>query len=615
MVHRYPSTLTELIRKTPSAPKSEQIFFNMLEVLNDKWYAWHSVEWARDLRKEHGEADFLLFHPQKGFVIIEVKGGLITCENGTYYTTDRLHSVKSPLKRSPLAQAKRSMYFLKDYYINKARQHTAKKDLLKRVKDKFLFPLSYSCAVCFIDCEVDEYFEDFHLPRSKVFDHSDIKELQMWKKGGGMGISPLENFLISLLDLYKEGRFVTPKMKDFFIESITPSINTYMNVKHDYDIRAQELERVNEVQDFLIASLAPKLRCMFQGSAGSGKTFIAMKKALSLYKRNQKTLFLCFNKELRDSIEFYICSQLKVSSEQLAENITVETINSLLKTIASHFFEGHQLQQCVHYINDFKSDNLMKYFSPILNSIPDFLKYKAILIDEAQDIDASIAPILLTLLHDIKESLLWIFYDTSQDLFTKHFHPTQFGMEPTRDLIVLTKNLRNTIEIAKFVRKATSMGHYDSYSGITGLKISTKTFSTDRKALLYSIQTIYKKYLSHGITSDQIIILADKRLKNILPKTYNQNYSYYIRFPLKNNDDHKYFFLIEPNHLKDLDELKYRLQINGDYVSLFKTIGGFKGLERDIIFLLLNRNNLERYKKDLYVGSTRAKFKLHLYTY
>jgi len=38
---------------------------------------------------ESGEADFLIFHEEYGFLVIEAKGGLISVENNEFYTTPR----------------------------------------------------------------------------------------------------------------------------------------------------------------------------------------------------------------------------------------------------------------------------------------------------------------------------------------------------------------------------------------------------------------------------------------------------------------------------------------------------------------------------------------------
>ena len=567
------------------------------------------------MKREKGEADFLLFHPQKGFVILEVKGGLITCENGKYYSIDRKNK-KHPLRRSPLRQAKNSMYFIRDLYINQAKNHKHSTDILNHTNTRATFPLSYTSAVFFPDCEVFGESDDVHLPRSKVFDRSNLREQVRWKKLGCVGESPFEEFLSDLLDVYEDRRSSHPHIKQFFIELINPKLNTYINIKQYYKVREEELDRINQVQDYLIESLSQKQRCMFRGSAGSGKTFIAMKKAIRLYNQHKKILFLCYNKELRYSIEQYISKKLSIPPEQLSHRIDITTLHGLLKSIAQETFTGHKTQQVNHLINTFQFKTVASKLTPFITSIPEHSKYDAILIDEAQDIPSELCPLLLGSLNDKDESLLYVFFDKSQDIFTNSFAATQFGMDPARDLITLNRNLRNTNQIAKWTERKTKLGQYSQYSDINGLNISKKRFPNGVQALKYAIAFIIHKYFAHGIKKEQVIILSNEKLKNVLnDKVYTQQFSDFFRFTLKANGKSERVFVIEPNYFKDMKILKQKLHINGDHYTLFKTIQGFKGLERDIIFLLLNTHKPGDLNADIYVGATRAKFKLHVYTY
>ncbi len=613
MVHKYPETLQELQQRSKNLPRSEIKFYTLLDDLSNDWYAWHSIEWASDLRKEHGEADFLIFNANYGFLIIEAKGGLITFENNRYHSRELLSNRKHQLKANPLRQAQKSMYFIKDLYINKASQNADKNHLLKNVNGRLDFPLSYNCGCFFPDCQIKDDFS-LSLPPSKIFDYSDLEDENNWKRIGKIGPSPLEDYLISLLEVYNN-RVFNPNIKPFFLKLITPSINTYVNIKHYYEIREQQLEKLNQVQDYLLTSLSQKKHCMFKGSAGSGKTFIAMKKAIQLYKEDKKTLFLCFNKELRDSIESYLCEKLNIDSDKLATKISILTLHSLIKILAKALLGGKDLQQLYFFNNNFQFEKSANILNENLDDISEIQIYDAILIDEAQDIHPDLASLIRRMLKNQKKSILYIFFDESQNLFTNKFISTQFGMNPDQDLIVLDKNLRNTVEIGKWIKNATHLGNYSSYSEINGLKVSAKHFSSGKKALHYSIAYIKKKYLNNGIKDDQILILSNEKLNKILPNAYRQQFSYYKVYYLKDQGTVNRIIIIEPNKIRELPLLRKRLQINGDYLTLFKTIQGFKGLERDIVFLLLNKNTSVDLKRDKYIGGSRAKFKLHLYTY
>ena len=114
-------------------PMSEQIVFEVIKKnLSNEWYVFHSFDYVtRDLNKKRwdGEIDFLLYHPQKGMLVIEVKGGAISYRNGQWYQEDR------PI--DPVEQAKRNKYAVMRLL----------QDSLHRA-----VPVKFAHSVCFPSC-------------------------------------------------------------------------------------------------------------------------------------------------------------------------------------------------------------------------------------------------------------------------------------------------------------------------------------------------------------------------------------------------------------------------------------------------------------------------------
>ena len=114
-------------------PVSEQIVFDAIRKnFPDEWYVFHSFDYVtRDLNRKRwdGEIDFLLYHPQKGMLVIEVKGGAVSYRNGQWYQEDR--------KMDPVEQAKRNKY---------AVMRLLKETLHREV------PLKFAHSVCFPSC-------------------------------------------------------------------------------------------------------------------------------------------------------------------------------------------------------------------------------------------------------------------------------------------------------------------------------------------------------------------------------------------------------------------------------------------------------------------------------
>ena len=118
-------------------PMSERIVFEEIRKhLSNEWYVFHSFDYVtRELNRERkrwdGEIDFLLYHPQKGILILEVKGGAVSCRNGQWYQEDR------PM--DPVGQARKNKY--------------AVMALLREGLNQEI-PLKFAHAVCFPSCGV-----------------------------------------------------------------------------------------------------------------------------------------------------------------------------------------------------------------------------------------------------------------------------------------------------------------------------------------------------------------------------------------------------------------------------------------------------------------------------
>ena len=65
---------------------SERRVLARLRELDDDWFVFHNIKWQalRRNRQGDGETDFALFHPTKGILVIEAKGGDVIIEDGQY---------------------------------------------------------------------------------------------------------------------------------------------------------------------------------------------------------------------------------------------------------------------------------------------------------------------------------------------------------------------------------------------------------------------------------------------------------------------------------------------------------------------------------------------------
>lgn len=112
-------------------PHSERIVLHAFEKsLSNDFHIYHSFSFVekKETLKE-GEADLVIFHRRLGLLILEVKGGEISIENGQWFSENRYgkHAIKNP--------------------FDQARK--AKHALLDKIKKKTKKYIDIGCGVCF----------------------------------------------------------------------------------------------------------------------------------------------------------------------------------------------------------------------------------------------------------------------------------------------------------------------------------------------------------------------------------------------------------------------------------------------------------------------------------
>ena len=99
----------------PGTPQSERNIYDRLRLDPDTadWTVLHSLGLARTRVGPYGEIDFVVLIPGKGIVCLEVKGGLVSCQDGVWTTINQRTGQRERLKRSPYMQAREGMFALK----------------------------------------------------------------------------------------------------------------------------------------------------------------------------------------------------------------------------------------------------------------------------------------------------------------------------------------------------------------------------------------------------------------------------------------------------------------------------------------------------------------------
>ena len=226
------------------------------------------------------------------------------------------------------------------------------------------------------------------------------------------------------------------------------------------EIRQKELDKVNRVQDNYIEFISNYTKAFIIGGAGTGKTWIGIKKAIKDYKQG-KTVLIVTPGEL-------LCDYIK---QQLEFDIDVE------------------------YFEKLSTLNLGSYDS--------------IIVDEAQDFNEEQAEFITNLLRDKAKSSLYVMYDKNQKIYNVNFKD-KFNIKSPP--FILKENIRNTSAIHSWNTEETGIGIDVRKSIVQGIEPEVFEVSS-KKHIIYKLEnTLYELTEKEGISSKSIIILTDNEI-------------------------------------------------------------------------------------------------------
>ena len=646
MVNIFPSSIEKLKETKTEIWYSELLVYRLLEILDDNWYVWHSVEWLGQKSSSPRETDFLVFNPEYGFIVLEVKGGEVNYENFEWRIITHGGEVDN---RDPVSQARGAAFYFLKRYVALARKKPNKYDFLKFKSDGTpLFPGLFWYGIIFTTSNFKETMINrglsiLHLEEYMIFEKNDCDSQEEWKdqkKKGLIGsgvISPIQEFLENIFSKKTNRYFkkLTGNIKknttDLYIEMINPKINASYIKDSILRKNVKDLKEINKEQDLILKQYADKNWCLFRGSAGTGKTFIAMKKAILLHKDDNKVLLLCFNRELKFFIRNIIEQQFKIDIKKLTQKFLIINLHSLLKSIIRTHFNVKDEEKIKKALFGTPPD--YKLVADILINMinekglkKDFL-FDDIIVDEAQDINENFWPILLKFLKEGKreKSVFYIFYDMEQKKFEKTITPEKFGLK-VFDSFPLQRNLRNTEEIISWIKDNTNHGNYERTSEVHGLQVTTiPVKKTVMDAITEVAFTVMECYKINHLELEEMVIICDKQLKyikdqDITKKGNKENLVAYLKLDLEGQGR---LTLVEPNRNDKFNDIVRNNSLPNPI--LFNGIGTFKGLEKNIVFAIFPNINNPKFKEeselyesllmDAYIAASRARVMLYVAMY
>ena len=505
-----------------------QIFESLKQLPND-WYIYHSLNWkdrSKNGRITWGEADFVIFNKNYGILVVEVKSGGISFKDGKWLQT-RLDNSEINEMKNPFNQANRSKY---------------------KLIDEIDYKLPYGDR-CFIDKAV--WFPSIsndELQKSNLPLEYDSK-LILTKESLN---NPLQSIL-SIYNFYNSTRYtmLSRNSENVILETIMPSFNlvpSASNIKDEADYVFYQLtNEQKKVLDFI----SDQQTVAIQGSAGTGKTFIAVEQAKRL-SSDKKVLFLCFNKFLY----YHLDNKCKLN------NVDYYNLHTFLSKNSSDDISTDE--KCLKALKSIDFANT--------------LDYQAIIIDEAQDINDKI----LIEFYGICKRLnynLYLFYDKNQMLFQNKLPKC---LEEFDCKLTLTKNCRNTLKIVQTINSVFNINTQANGFSVSGVMPTFYFVDTD---IQNKLRLIINDYLNDGFDQKDITILT-----------------------LSTEDESCL------NGITQIGNYKINHESNEDGI-FFTTSKKFKGLESNIIIVIdfdAKQYSDYEYMKNIYVSLSRARQRLSL---
>ena len=510
------------------------------------WILRREEEQARD-----GETDFLVCHPDKGYLCIEVKGGGVGFEaaSGEWFSVDsRQHR---HVVNNPIGQALKAKYSIR----SKLNEHP-------RWRDLSLGNVLRGHTVFFPDVGDTSVLSRPDMPAVLIGSAKTLQEPREWIDNA---FSYWGNDAGSFTPIGRRGIDVVREVfaRSFVVAPLVAS-----------RLADQEARRLVLTADQMrvLDFLRSHRRVAVSGGAGTGKTVLAVEKARRLASEGFKTLLTCYNRPLADHLSSMCVgtSNLDVMSFHQLCHQQVDKANRSsgrnLVAEAKVTYPGKDLY-------DVQWPNALAYSLEVL---PD--RYDAIVCDEGQDFREEYWVPLELLLSDYDRAPLYVFYDDNQNIYAR------VGTFPIQEEpFTLTTNCRNTapIHIAAYKRyKGVPVSPPDIEGEDVQFEASSGRDAQAAKISAKIVDLIARQSVAAG---DITILIADGLRKA-------DYYAALKRLPL-------------PRPASWLEE-----GVRNSNRVLIDTIQRFKGLESPIVFLWgLDTIDLARSEELLYVGISRAK--------
>jgi hypothetical protein len=260
-------TLHPRERPRPTRSHAEVAVWQAMKAgLPDGWRAWHSLR-LRAGAKWEGEGDFVVAVPGRGLIVLEVKGGQLTLEDGLWKQNGQR------LDPPPRDQAQGFV-----------------RRLVRECKRRGTRVPAFGVACFFPDCEFSEGPQTGELA-GIVLGRRDLSWLSL-------SLPPLVGQLLRAPDEPCDDAWIDT-LHALWGETWVP----HVRLRDRVEDATERLVELNEQQLQLLDFAGDNPSALVEGAAGTGKTILARELCLRRAAAGQSVLYVCFTDALANAVQ------------------------------------------------------------------------------------------------------------------------------------------------------------------------------------------------------------------------------------------------------------------------------------------------------------------------
>lgn len=451
----------------------------------DGWIVLHSLGLSHHETLLFGEIDFVVLAPGLGIFCLEVKGGRVSRENG-YWTFTNRYGKTNRKARGPFDQAREGMFSL----IN---------ELKKRLpKDIPITNLLFGYGVIFPDIVFDVCDPDYDLVQ--VWDRRAIEQSSI-----SIFIKRLSSYTqtnqVRIYGNTKRREYPSRQQVKAIADALRGDFDRPMLLSTRLEEAERKLDQMTREQFRVLDMFRDNPRLVVEGTAGTGKTLLAVEMTRRALENGERVALFCFNAKLGD--------WLKGRFEGM------NTKDSFIGTFHAFMLSkvrGRPHEPSSRYFTDELPSKLLEAIGQ------EGAKFDRIIVDEAQDLIRDAYLLVFdgilrngfdegrwTMFGDFGEQAIYQLGQTREGLLAS---VDDFATNARARLTVNCRNTRNIGDTAQLICGVESAYPADAVKGPPVTYVQWETEADEIDELSNQI----RKTLAEGVSANDIAILSTRAI-------------------------------------------------------------------------------------------------------